>query len=69
MKFMIRLGATRLPEIEFYYPDPGPLPPLVPGEAAIVPSPGKSTRGQRRGKRGRVGTQARTDEPTGPRKH
>ena len=69
MKFFIRLGKDHKPTEEFFYPDPGPMPPLVPGESATTPSPATSTRGPRRGKRGRVRRAARAGDPLAPRKH
>ena len=69
MKFMVRLGKDHRPAVEFFYPDLGPMPPLVPGESATAPSPGKSTRGPRQGKRGRVGRSARAGDPLAPWKY
>ena len=68
MKYVIRLDRSGRIAMEFLYPDPGPVPPLVPGESATAPGPGKSTRGPQRMKRGRAGRAGGT-APLAPRKH
>jgi len=69
MKYVITLDRSGRVDMEFFYPDAGPLPPLVPGRETTAPSPGPSPRGPRRHKRGRVGRPARTGQALGPLKN
>jgi len=49
MKFIIRLGKDHKSKDEFFYPDPGPIPPIVDPEDAEEPKDGAPAEEEKKG--------------------